>query len=147
MTTLVTDAQIAQLRRMIAEPTDVTYSDDTLVTYIERYPHLDEQGEEPYTLSSDSPPVQEANEDWIPTYDLHAAAADVWEEKAAGVAHKVDFSADGGNYKMGSQYEQYMKQCRFHRSRRMPSTAQMRQFPNEDDSVQQVWIGNLAEPD
>lgn len=145
MTTLVTDAQIAQLRRMVAEPNEETYSDETLITYIERYPHMDEQGEEPYTLSSDTPPVQEANDNWIPTYDLHAAAADVWEEKAAAVASKVNFKADGGDYAMSNQYEQYMKMCRQHRSRRMPSSMRMRQFPEEDGTVRQTWIANLAE--
>lgn len=145
MTTLVTDAQIEQIRRMVAEVSSDTYSDETLTEYIERYPHLDEQGEEPYTLSSDSPPVQEVNDNWIPTYDLHAAAADVWEEKAAAVASKFDFRADGGDYKMSNQYEQYIKIARHHRSRRMPTSMRMRQFPVEDGSVAQSWIANLAE--
>lgn len=145
MTTLVTDAQVAQLRRMVGEPTTDTYSDATLITYIETYPHLDEQGEEPYTLSSDTPPTQEANDNWIPTYDLHAAAADIFEEKAGASASKVNFRADGGDYSMSNQYEQYMKSARYHRSRRMPTSVRMRQFPVEDGSADQSWIANLAE--
>lgn len=144
MTTLVTDDQIAQLRRMVAEPGTETYSDDTLVTYIEKYPHLDEQGEEPYTLSSATPPEQEANDNWIPTYDLHAAAGDVWEEKAASVASKFDFKADGGDYSVSNVFEQFMKQCRYHRSRRMPSTMRMVKSPDES-STDLSWIANLAE--
>lgn len=139
MTTLVTDAQIEQMRRMVAETTSETYSDATLTTYIERYPHMDEFGESA-TLDDGT-----ANDDWTPTYDLHAAAADVWEEKAAAAASKFNFKVDGGDYAMSNQYEQYMKMARHHRSRRMPSSMRMRQFPVEDDSVAQSWIANLAE--
>ena len=140
----VSVADIAQLRRMVAEPTTTTYSDAALIRYIEKYPHLDEQGEEPYTLSSDSPPVQEANDSWIPTYDLHAAAADVWEEKAATVSDRFDFNADGGNYSVSQRFEQCMKICRYHRSRRMPSTVRMIKTPDEE-GADLSWIVNLAE--
>jgi hypothetical protein len=141
-----TDAQIAQVRRMAAEPTTDTYSDDLIADYIERYPHIDEQGERPYTLSSDAPPIQVANTNWIPTYDLHAAAADIWEEKAAVPAQDFDFSEDNiGSYKRSQVYEQYMKQCRFHRARRMPSTTALVKDPEETKSL--PWIANLPEED
>lgn len=130
---------------MVAEPDDTTYDDAAITTYIESYPHIDEQGELPYTLDSSTPPAQEANTSWIPTYDLHAAAADIWEEKAAAVAHKYDFSADGGNYSASNQYEQYMKQARNHRARRLPSTATMHKTPKEVEPS--IWIGNLPEDD
>ena len=133
---------------MVAEPDHITYSDAIIATYIENYPHMDEQGQEPYTLSSDTPPEQETNDNWIATYDLHAAAADIWEEKASAVAHKYDFSADGGNYSASNQYEQYMKQARYHRARRLPSTARMHKYPNESygKDASYKWIGNLPEP-
>ena len=140
-----TAAQIADVRRMVAEPSIDTYSDALIADFIESYPHIDEQGEEPFTLSSDTPPVQEDNDDWMPTYDLHAAAGDIWEEKAANVAHRVDFAADGGNYSMSNQYLQYMAQARSHRSRRLPSTARMHKSPKEVEPS--LWIGNLPEPD
>lgn len=141
-----TDAQIAQVRRMAAEPTTTTYSDDLIATYIEKYPHLDEQGERPYTLSSTAPPEQVENTNWIPTYDLHAAAADIWEEKAAAPAQDFDFSEDNiGSYKRSQVYEQYMKQCRFHRARRMPSTTALVKDPEETKSL--PWIANLPEDD
>lgn len=145
MTTLVTAAQIAQLRRMVAEPTTTTYSDALLTTYIEKYPHIDEQGELPYTLSSDTPPEQVVNDDWIPIYDLHAAAGDIWEEKAATVANLYDFAADGGNYSRSNQYEQYMAQARNHRARRMPGMMRLHKSPKEVEPS--VWIGNLPEKD
>ena len=147
MTTLVTAAQIAELRRLVAEPTVTTYSDALLTTYIEKYPHLDEQGEDPYTLSSATPPAQVVNPDWIPTYDLHAAAADVWEEKAAAYVGQYDFSADGGNYSRSQAYEQCISRARYHRSRRMPSSARMIKSPDELQGRDTIWIGNLPEPD
>lgn len=141
-----TAAQIARVRRMVAEPTTDNYADELIASFIEMYPHIDEQGEQPYTLSSDSPPEQVANTNWIPTYDLHAAAADIWEEKAADPAQDFDFSEDSiGSYKRSQVYEQYMKQCRFHRARRMPSTVTLVKYPKE--TVDLSWIGNLPEED
>lgn len=148
MTTLVTAAQIATLRRMVAEPTTTTYSDALLTTFIETYPHMDEQGEEPYSLSSAQPPAQVANPNWIPTYDLNAAAGDVWQEKASGWADKYDFAADGGNYSRSQGYEQAMKQARYFRARRMPTSARAHKWPNElDNRTDSIWIGNLPESD
>lgn len=140
MTTLVTAAQISQLRRMTAEPTTTTYSDALLTTYIEKYPHIDQYGE----LPTDEYGAVNAN--WTATYDLAAAASDVWEEKAGTVASKFDFSANGGQYSQSLQYEQYMKQCRYYRAKRMPSTMMLVKYPPElqhEDS----WIGNLPEDD
>lgn len=125
---------------MVAEPTYTTYSDATLVAYIERYPHIDQFGESPLD------PYGVANTDWTATYDLAAAAADVWEEKAGAVAGKFDFSANGGQYTQSQQYEQYMKQCRYYRSRRMPSTVMLVKHPQET-AFDESWIGNLPESD
>lgn len=132
----VTVAQIAQLRRLIAEPTTTTYSDALLATYIEKYPHLDEWGESPLDAYG------YANADWVATYDLNAAAADIWEEKAVLVIGKFDFSANGGSYSQSQQYEQMMKQARYYRSKRMPSTMMLTKYPPEETSE---WIENLPE--
>ena len=134
----VTVAQIAQLRRLIAEPTTTTYSDALLTDYIAKYPHLDPYGEAP----TDTDGV--ANADWTATYDLNAAAADIWEEKAVGVIGRFDFSANGGSYSQSQQYEQYMKQARYYRSKRMPSTMMLTKYPPESASE---WIENLPEGD
>lgn len=142
-----TAAQIAQLRRMVAEPTDATYTDGLLSNYIEAYKLLDEQGEPPYTLSSATPPAQEVNTNWIPTYDLHAAAGDIWEEKASNWAGKYDFSADGGNYSRSQAYEQMMARVRYHRARRASKTMTAMKWPEETGASQIVWIVNLPEDD
>ena len=138
----VTNAQIATMRRMVAEPATTTYTDALLIDAIMRYPHMDEYGE----LPTDDDGVE--NADWTATYDLNAAAADIWQEKAAAISSKFDFSADGGNFSMSQQFEQYMKQARYYRSRRMPSSAMLVKHPREwITETDETWIGNLAESD
>jgi hypothetical protein len=122
MTTQVTAAQIAQLRRMVAEPTQTTYADAALTTIIESYPTMDELGQMPYYWSSAVPPVKTANTNWIATYDLNAAAAQIWEEKAAVPAADFDMTADGANLARSQVYEQAMKQARHYAAKRKVKT-------------------------
>ena len=118
-----TAAQISRLRRMVDEPGTTTYDDDALQTYIEEYPLVDERGEDPHTWdTSATPPTRDDNDEWIPTYDLNAAAADIWEEKAAGLAEDYDFAADGGKFSRSQAYEHYMRMSRHYRSRRSART-------------------------
>ena len=141
-----TAAQIAQLRRMVNEPTDTTYDDDSLSGYIESYPLLDELGEVPYTWdTATTPPTQDDNDDWIPTYDLHAAAADIWQEKAAVVSVDFDYSADGGRLSRSQVYAQYMKQCRYHRSRRKAASTTMHVYPQPTRDTRRTWVANKLE--
>lgn len=144
-----TGSQIAKVRRMVNEATADTYSDDDIASYIEQYPCLDERGEEPYTWDTSTfPPTQDANESWLPTYDLHAAAADIWEEKASIAAQDYDFDADGGSYKRVQVYEAYMKQARYHRSRRKVGTVRSYASPAPDSATMasSSWVINTAEP-
>lgn len=117
-----TAAQIAQLRRMVAEPLTTTYSDALLTTIIESYPTLDPNGEVPVYWTATIPPAQEDNTMWVATYDLNAAAAQIWEEKAAVPAADYDFKADGGDFTRSQVFEQAMKQARYYRSRRAAGT-------------------------
>ncbi len=143
-----TAAQLAELRRMVAEPTETTYSDEILEGLIERYPLIDERGEAPYTwLTSTTPPTQDANEDWIPTYDLHAAAGLIWAEKATALAGNYDFSADGGQFVRHQAYDQYMQLARHHNARRAPRTIQAVGWPQPAASSAVEWVANLAEGD
>jgi hypothetical protein len=145
-----TAAQITQIRRMTAEPVPATtYIDVVIAGYIEAYPLIDERGETPYTWSSATPPVKVTNTEWVATYDLHSAAADIWEEKAANWADKYDFSADGGNYSRSKVYEQMMARVRYHRARRASKTMTLIKWPEETlrtGGNDFPWIGNLAEP-
>lgn len=114
-----TAAQIATVRRMVVEPTTTSYSDAQITAAIERYPVLDANGEEPlaWDMTAD-PPTTSANARWVANYNLNAAAADIWEEKAAAVAGQFDFSADGGSYKTSQISTQYLNMAQVYRSRK-----------------------------
>jgi hypothetical protein len=140
--------QQARLRRMVDEPSETTYDDDAIAAYIERYPLMDERGEVPYTWdTSTQPPTQTENDNWIDTYDLNAAAADIWDEKAGGVAEDFDFWADGGKYSRAQVVENYQARARYYRSRRAPSTMTLKAWPETTNAEAFRWIGNLAEED
>jgi len=109
------------------------YTDDTLEAMIEAYPLLDVEGRDP------------SETDWVSSYDLHAVAAEVWEEKAGVVAQDFTFSADGGTFQRSQVYQQYMQLAQYHRARRNLSSGRMVAYPTEPDPA--LWIGNLPEPD
>ena len=128
-----TAAMIAEVRRKIGEPTEVVYSDLIIQTQIEKYPLIDERGEVPFTYdTSTQPPTQDANEDWIVTYDLNAAAADFMDEKAAAFAADFDFTADGASYKRSQAYIQMKALARTYRSRRSPNVIEQFAWPADD---------------
>ena len=133
-----TATQISQARRMCALTIgDTTYTDTILAAYIERYPLLDAYGSQPYIWDYTTyPPHQDVNTAWVATYDLNAAAADVWSEKAAPFAAKFDVSADGANMSLSQQYQQAQAQARYYRSRRSASTIKQVVAPRpQDDSL------------
>ncbi len=137
-------AEITKVRRMVNEPSETDYTDEVIQGYIEDYPLLDERGEEPYTWdTSTSPPTMDDNDDWVATYDLNAAAADLWGEKAAVVAEDFDFLADGGSFKRSQVLTQYGERERYYRSRRAPRTIRAVMWP-QPGSVES-GIGNLPE--
>lgn len=45
------------------------------------------------------------------TYDVHGAAADIWELKAAAAANSVDWSSDNHNIKGSQYFDHCMKQA------------------------------------
>ena len=120
---------IPRLRRMIVEPTTTTYSDATLAEIIGLYPCEDLRGETPSVESTATPGTLEANPDWTPTYDLNAAAGEIWAEKAGQFVADFDFSADGGSFNRSTKYQFCMQQSRFYRARRNPSTITLRPEP------------------
>lgn len=145
-----TSAQIAELRRYVAEPGDTNgYTNAVLTAIIERYPLLDDRGQEAYTWNTaTTPPSQTANTGWIPTYDLMAAAGDVWHEKAAAVVAQYDFSADGASYHRSQTHAAMMAQVRFFRARRRPTSATAVAWPQRAGGEDvQNWIGNMPERD
>jgi hypothetical protein len=51
------------------------------------------------------------------SYDLYAAAADIWRMKASHVAGLVDFSTDGHSIKRSQQAQQYLNMSQYYQSR------------------------------
>lgn len=131
-----TSEQKARLRRMTGETGASIYSDADIAAYIERYPLLDERGAPPYTYDlTTTPPSQDSNEDWIPTYDLNAAAADIMQEKAANLINNFEFWTDGGKFLKQQQYDHAMEMARRYQSRRSARTISTRPEPALPESV------------
>jgi hypothetical protein len=124
-----TAAEVARVRRMAAEPDNTTYTDSDVEDYIERYPVVDARGENPYVESTTTPGTLEVNEDWTATYDLNAAAADIWTEKAAALAANYDFETQDQRFERSQAYEQALQQSRYYRSRRSVMTRTLRPEP------------------
>ena len=114
-------ADIQAVRRMTGVTVE-EYLDSELASIIERYPLPDNNGKFP------------EEEGWTPRYDLNAAAADVWAEKAAGLAGQYDFDADGASFKRSQAYKQAMKQARYYRSRRALHTVKSQAYPKLEDN-------------
>ena len=89
--------QIAALRRFAAEPTAETYSDADLTDILMRRA-LDAAGAD--------------------GFDLYAAAADVWEQKAAALAQDYDFAADGADFRRSQAHAHALGMARLFRARR-----------------------------
>lgn len=108
---------------MTNERTTATYSDADIQAVIETYPLTDADGFAP------------DQDNWTATYDLNAAAAEIWDEKGAAIAHLHDFSADGGTYHRSQTVEQYAQMARKYRSRRSFKSVEMEPAPREDDEL------------
>jgi hypothetical protein len=148
----VSAADIARLRRMINEPLTTTYSDVTLSAYIEQHPCLDVRGELPLLwpdndglLSTTTPPAPFANPIWISTYDLAAAASDIWAEKAGILSADYDVNADGASLARSQAYAQAMAQSRYWSARRRASTITLQPAPKPSDDP--MWhLGEVESP-
>lgn len=115
----VSNADIARLRRMTNELTTTTYSDELLGFYLAAWPLVDKNG-----VSQ-----EDDNSAWIEAYDLHAAAADIWEEKAATLSEKHDFQADGASFSSNQMYENAKKQAELHRAEQKAKVKVMPKSP------------------
>lgn len=119
----VSDGLVKELRGLVGEPTDERWTDEDLRTEIAKYPRLDRDGRYPQVHNG---VVWVLNPDWIETYDLNRAAANLWQKKAAPRAGDYDYSADGGNFQRSQRYEQAMKMARYYNARRAPSVWRVR---------------------
>lgn len=117
-------SDIARLRRMTAELAGGSYSDEELSDIIDSYEAVDKDGNFP------------GSNQWTETYDLHAAAVEVWEAKAAVVHAQHDFSADGGSYQSSQVYDHCMDQARYHRARSRTTTVRGIKVPKESAFIE-----------
>lgn len=129
-----TAAQIAQLRLMVAEPTAATYSDAALTTIIEQHPCTDAAGYYPVLASGST------NTAWTATYDLNAAAGQVWEYKAAALASGYDFTDRGQSFSRSQAFNQAMWSARYFRSRRRPDTITLQPEPKPPTRLTDEFI-------
>jgi len=100
-------ATIAKLRRMTTEVTLETYDDAALETILGDYPLDDAAGNAPSEAV------------WTPTYDLHRAAASIWDEKAAKERDSYDFSmgsAGNATYKRSQLFTHALRMARHFRA-------------------------------
>lgn len=79
---MASDEQVADIRRMVAEPTADTYTDDALKTMIDA------------------------------AANLNTLAADIWTEKAAQYAELVDTKEGSSSRALGSLYDQALKMAK-----------------------------------
>lgn len=120
---------LADLRRLINEPTTTTYSDAILTRLLEQYPTVDDSG---YETGEDG---------WTAGYDLNATASDIWSEKASLVQMYYDFQADGARYSQSQLYEMAMDKSRYHAARRKVSSKSTFKKPTED--TDSLWDEGL----
>lgn len=110
-----TELALARLRRMVAADSFPKLAEEELAMLLTVGSLWDEYGR------------SAADEGWVPTYDLNAAAAEGWRWKASAVAHMVDFSADGTRMSKGqlidhchAQVALYAKRVRLNVERPQP---------------------------
>jgi hypothetical protein len=103
----ITILDIAQIRRMVSEPTQAIYTDTVISGYL-------------VTASG----------------DMNAVAGEIWAEKASSVAASgYDFSADNASYKLNQVMENYRNQAKYHNSRRLARTSLWVKDPVETGDV------------
>jgi hypothetical protein len=85
------------------------------------------------------------NPNWQPTYDLHQAAAEIWQEKAAKVCtESYDVrTADGMQMSRSQMYANADKQARYHLSRRKPGCVKVKPYSTREERV--GYIANAWE--
>jgi hypothetical protein len=131
---------------MVNERDNTNYNNDDLIVYLSAWPLVDSNGK---TIDD--------GENWVEAYDLHAAAADIWEEKAAAVASQHDFSADNSSYSASQMYQMAMQQVKHHRAvqkakaKRMPNVlSRVTYFPEyanpiyDEDEPLEDWSDSIV---
>lgn len=126
---------IMRLRRMIAEPTEATYTDDELGNLLQAESLPDRLGNQP------------DEEDWEETYDENMVASRIWLEKSSNYVEEFDFTADGGSFSRSQKYEHCLKQSSYYASRSAARSKAFKSYPKDitvtdgyDDIEYKDWI-------
>ena len=106
----VTATQITRVR-VLAGVTITAYSDAAVTLAISEYPKIDSVGLDP------------SDADWTESYDLYRAAADIVDQRAAGVAEQYDQNSDGANLSRSQKFAQLTKLASRLRARGAPRIA------------------------
>lgn len=81
------------------------------------------------------------------SYDLYAAAADIWEMKAAHVAERFDFTADGASFKASQLITQYTAQAQRCRAKSRTGGVTTGTLYRSDVNVAPPYGGRFADVD
>ena len=103
---------LIRLRRMVAEPTEATYTDADLIAMLKELPTARNVGQNNWVANSSLVDVL--------VWDVHAAAARIWEEKVAALIGQgaYDIDADGQTLHRDQKLQQYRTQVAYHTARR-----------------------------
>jgi len=103
---------LRRLRRMVAEPTEATYTDADLIAMMKAFPTARNVGQNNWVANSSIVDVV--------VWDVHAAAARIWEEKVAALIGQgaYDIDADGQTLHRDQKLQQYRTQVAYHTARR-----------------------------
>lgn len=130
-------ALVDRLRRMIADPEADTYDDDALRGYLQ-----DTVVSDRTTVLARGAGNEVVDVQYVPqpaAYDLHAAAATIWEEKLAALigAGTYDLSVDGRAFSLSQKVTQYQGRLSYHLARqRVKSVRQIiRRAPGARESL------------
>ena len=103
---------LRRLRRMTAEPTEAIYTDTDLIALLQEFPTAHRIGQNQWVANSSQLTVT--------VWDIHAAAARIWEEKVAALIGQgsYDIEADGQTLHRDQKLQQYRVQVAYHTARR-----------------------------
>jgi len=134
-------SDLTRLRAMVNEPTLQSYDDPALTAVLADFPLDDAAGKAPDDAG------------WTPTYDLHRAAARIWDEKAAKEQNSYDFSqgsAGNATYKRSQLFTHSLRMARHYRALAPMKSVALVIDREEEAAQKSKWGGNpslLVDPD
>lgn len=113
----ISDADLLTLRRKINEPNaSGSYPDNVLKALAEEHAYTESRY-----------PDADAT-----VYDLNGLAASIWEEKAAALAERFDFTENGvGDYRRSQTYQHAVKMAAYFQARRKTRSRRQTKAPRE----------------